>query len=281
MSVKASSWAWEQDLKQGPKLVLLALADHADNSGICWPGHESVAEKTGCTTRSVIEHIKILSEADLLTVEERRREGGQRASNRYILHINGKPQGENSSHSDNDAQGENSSHGQGEDSAQNSANSSPCSNKEVESSVESSARQTDNAGEENQTKTPNPEHLGFGQIIDILSPVMGAQTFTRDYTRKTVTEIVGIGVTRDDLEGALAKACQAKPGERFPVSYLVPILRQANMKAVPTKTKPTDWRESASGITAKGEEMGVVQGEGEPFPAFKLRVLDKADGGEG
>ncbi|EHK65277.1 DUF1376 domain-containing protein [Achromobacter arsenitoxydans] len=35
---------------------------------------------------------------------------------------------------------------------------------------------------------------------------------------------------------------------------------------------PLAWATTASGISAKGAALGIVQDEGEPFPAFKLRV---------
>jgi len=47
MSTEASSWAWRQRLTATQKLVLLALADHADHEGICWPGMVGVAKKQG------------------------------------------------------------------------------------------------------------------------------------------------------------------------------------------------------------------------------------------
>ena len=37
------NWAWRQKLKPVPKLVLMALADAADDNGICWPSVATVA----------------------------------------------------------------------------------------------------------------------------------------------------------------------------------------------------------------------------------------------
>lgn len=87
MSIEALSWAWQQPLKPGPKLVLLALADHADHKGICWPGQEGLAEKTGMNRSTVIENIRKLVELDLVEVEKRADEQGRRTSNRYILRM--------------------------------------------------------------------------------------------------------------------------------------------------------------------------------------------------
>ena len=36
MSLTATRWAWQQSIAAGPKYVLLALADYADNEGACF-----------------------------------------------------------------------------------------------------------------------------------------------------------------------------------------------------------------------------------------------------
>lgn len=53
MSIKAMSWVWEQHLASTTKLVLLALADHADDEGTCWPRINGVAAKCGVSDRTV------------------------------------------------------------------------------------------------------------------------------------------------------------------------------------------------------------------------------------
>ncbi len=88
MSVKAMSWAWEQDVPMSSKGVLLALADHADNDGICWPGVRSVAEKCRMSPSTVRYHLRILRRSGLLFAEERKREDGSFTSNIYHLPVN-------------------------------------------------------------------------------------------------------------------------------------------------------------------------------------------------
>lgn len=87
MSIEALSWAWGQQAKPGPKLVLLALADHADHEGVCWPGFDGLAAKTGMNRSTVIDNVKVLAEMGLIEVEKRSDRSGHRASNRYILNI--------------------------------------------------------------------------------------------------------------------------------------------------------------------------------------------------
>jgi len=40
------NWAWRQGLPPTPKLVLMALADAADDHGVCWPSVTTLARDT-------------------------------------------------------------------------------------------------------------------------------------------------------------------------------------------------------------------------------------------
>ncbi|HXS32263.1 MAG TPA: helix-turn-helix domain-containing protein [Solirubrobacterales bacterium] len=92
MSVKATNWAWElgrdEVVKGGELLTLLRIADHADNSGICWPGEDSIASYTGQDGRTVRRHLKKLEGDDLLHRERQASETGRgRGRDRIHLHI--------------------------------------------------------------------------------------------------------------------------------------------------------------------------------------------------
>ena len=84
------TWAWEQDLKTGAKLVLVAIADHSDGSGVCWPGHDLIAEKCGLSRQTVVEHIASLEAAGLLR-SERTRAGARAGFTRYFLNLESVP----------------------------------------------------------------------------------------------------------------------------------------------------------------------------------------------
>jgi hypothetical protein len=58
MSVRAMSWAFAQKLRAGEKLVLLALADRANEDGVCWPAIPSLAAKCSMSDRTVTRIIK-------------------------------------------------------------------------------------------------------------------------------------------------------------------------------------------------------------------------------
>lgn len=72
MSVKAISWAFDQALEPSRKIVLLALADFADDAGACWPSMERIAAKSSMSRRTVVRAISELEEAGLVSREQSR-----------------------------------------------------------------------------------------------------------------------------------------------------------------------------------------------------------------
>lgn len=70
MSVEIMSEVWGLDLPGGLKLTLLAYADHADDDGLCWPGNQRVARKTGSSVRTIQRHKTELEDRGVLEVVE-------------------------------------------------------------------------------------------------------------------------------------------------------------------------------------------------------------------
>lgn len=68
------------------KLVLIKLADQANDQGECWPSFAHIADQCEMSRRSVIGHIKALEVLGFLTTERRAGEKGN-SSNVYHLHI--------------------------------------------------------------------------------------------------------------------------------------------------------------------------------------------------
>ena len=86
MSIRAMEWVWEQTSISAPaKLVLLALADHADDEGVCWPGAKRIAVKCNMARTTALGHLRTLREAGLVKKEPRTSESGATSSNLYIL----------------------------------------------------------------------------------------------------------------------------------------------------------------------------------------------------
>ena len=83
------NWAWYQELKPVPKLVLMALADAANDQGTCWPSVATISAKVGVSTRTVQRVIQTLIRRELLTAEQRYRNNGSCSSNWYRLSLQG------------------------------------------------------------------------------------------------------------------------------------------------------------------------------------------------
>ena len=83
------NWAWRQALTPTLKLVLMALADAADDQGICWPSVSTLAKKCTVSTRTVQRSLRVLIDSGLLIAEARQRRDGSSTSNRYRLLIAG------------------------------------------------------------------------------------------------------------------------------------------------------------------------------------------------
>lgn len=68
------------------KMVLLKLADQANDDGLCWPSYQTIAEACEISRRSVIRHIQKLEEDGYLTITKTYDKANQKNfSNRYNL----------------------------------------------------------------------------------------------------------------------------------------------------------------------------------------------------
>ena len=86
MSVRALNWAFDQKgMQPASKLLLIALANHADDSGYAWPGIEGIADRWDMSPRTVSRHIHLLSIDGLISVSPRYRDNGSQTSNAYQL----------------------------------------------------------------------------------------------------------------------------------------------------------------------------------------------------
>lgn len=90
MSARATAWAWQQIAagRAGTvacRLVLLKLADRADDLGKCWPGHERTAADLQISERAARDAALYLEKCGLLLVERRQDRAGRDISNMYRL----------------------------------------------------------------------------------------------------------------------------------------------------------------------------------------------------
>lgn len=67
------------------KLVLIKLADNANDMGECWPSYQHVADQCEISKRSVMNHISTLCDAGLIRKEIRK--GGPKGNSSNIYHL--------------------------------------------------------------------------------------------------------------------------------------------------------------------------------------------------
>jgi len=71
MSIKIMTAVWDrEDLSSTQKLVLLALADWANDEGLCWPSINRLATKASLTSRAVQKTIRSLEKVGFIRREE-------------------------------------------------------------------------------------------------------------------------------------------------------------------------------------------------------------------
>lgn len=79
------NWAWEQELPPPAKLILMALADAANEEGRCWPRIKTLATKCCVSGRTVQRVLREFETSGLVTVTRRFAPGRGQTSNSYLL----------------------------------------------------------------------------------------------------------------------------------------------------------------------------------------------------
>lgn len=102
MSLFALSAAFKQELPPVEKLVLIALANYANDQHTCWPAMKTLAADTSLSIRSIIRYIATLENRGLIERTTRRSSGVQR-SNLYRLTFLGDSLSLGDDDSDNDS----------------------------------------------------------------------------------------------------------------------------------------------------------------------------------
>ncbi|MFL5734294.1 MAG: helix-turn-helix domain-containing protein [Chloroflexia bacterium] len=90
MSIRVISRVWPEagNIKPPQLLVLLALADWANDKGECWPKVGSIAKKTGLTRRTITSILGKLEAMGYLQIDHRR---GKGQANYYTLMVPPQP----------------------------------------------------------------------------------------------------------------------------------------------------------------------------------------------
>jgi hypothetical protein len=87
MSVDALSWAFKQELPCMQKFVLVALADHCNKDGQCWPSQTTLARKCGISRQHVNEMIAKLRATKHVVAFPRQHANGGVKSSVYFLNM--------------------------------------------------------------------------------------------------------------------------------------------------------------------------------------------------
>jgi biotin operon repressor len=89
MSVRWIGWAFDTATgSSSSKLVLVKLADNANDDGLCWPSQNRMASDCEMTRESVNRHVKTLSDLGLIEIIPRFKDGVQ-LPNAYRLLVEG------------------------------------------------------------------------------------------------------------------------------------------------------------------------------------------------
>lgn len=92
MSIQAVAWALDQEIPARPKLVLVAVANHADHTnGYCWLKASTIAREASCGQRSVWRYLGALIRNGYVRKEKKISDDGRQRANDYWIMF-GRPQ---------------------------------------------------------------------------------------------------------------------------------------------------------------------------------------------
>lgn len=89
MSIELMSKVWNMDLPVGEKMLLLKLADRANDDGECWPGQKDLSRQCSMSERALRDNLHRLVQKGLVSVRYRRG-GMQRKTSIYMLELDPK-----------------------------------------------------------------------------------------------------------------------------------------------------------------------------------------------
>lgn len=94
MSNRATTWAWDvEGLSPTQKLVLVKLADNANDDGYCWPSRRYLMKHTCLSDGAVKNAVRELERRGLISVIRRKVEESVNLPNHYQLELANMPNG--------------------------------------------------------------------------------------------------------------------------------------------------------------------------------------------
>jgi hypothetical protein len=263
VSFKVTNWVWSRsESRNGARLVMLALADRADDNGYCWPSIDDLAERTKLSPRAVQKAIAALAELGELDVENG---GGRHRSNRY--RIVPKPR------TSDGVTGEEPRQNDGESTAEtpNSAPETPnfeaeTPNFETRNPVQSSPEPFNEPTENRQRNLParRAERTPSDDLFDEWWGTYGQRTAQGKHTiRRAIADALTNGIQADELRAALARIGDlSKPVTGGTLQFALAELRKpsGNVIALPsgqtltgTDAKVAGWAAIAAQLRDQGD----------------------------
>jgi hypothetical protein len=87
MSIKYLNDAWDMPLNSSEKIVLLAIADCANNEGFAYPGYSTLVKKTGMGKATLSKAIKVLKGCGILKADSHSDFGQGKKVNTYTISL--------------------------------------------------------------------------------------------------------------------------------------------------------------------------------------------------
>ncbi|MCF6221740.1 MAG: helix-turn-helix domain-containing protein [Robiginitomaculum sp.] len=88
MSIQAVAWAISQKVGSPTgKVVLICLANYANEKGQCWPSQKTICKEAELSERSTREWLKKLEAQGFITRSRRHRSDGSRTSDHMVLNL--------------------------------------------------------------------------------------------------------------------------------------------------------------------------------------------------
>ena len=87
MSIKQMTLVFnDESIKGNEKLLMLAIADSANDSGVCFPSWNALMKKTSMSKNSLAKWLGVLEEKQYLFRKQRSRKNGSKTSNKFLIY---------------------------------------------------------------------------------------------------------------------------------------------------------------------------------------------------
>ena len=87
MSIKQMTAVFnDNSIKGNEKLLMLALADNCNDSGVCFPSWNSIMKKTSMSRNSLAKWLAKLESKNILFRKQRSRKNGSKTSNKFLIY---------------------------------------------------------------------------------------------------------------------------------------------------------------------------------------------------